>query len=261
MSAKQDANLLVFQYRNGYIPANVFADEMRALNYSTQQIMQIVTTVNNPRTPRNIDLPEPDGNVLPASQPGGGAPSTQPMTDEQRLNSMGITLPSGAATRPTPTPTPMPAPTASPETVALAREATARSEEGPTYGRPESALTPIPRSEDGPWYGRPEPSNAQRAMNIARERIPQPLSRMEVMGNNGGEPASSQPSGLMQFIRGDFREGADQRIMEAMRRQREESGLEPGKAEGGAATGKSPSGKDAVLHKALEIIHMMLSRR
>lgn len=242
MPAPQDANLLVFQYRNGYIPANVFADEMRALNYSTQQIMQIVTAVNNPRAPRNIELPQPDGNVLPPIQPQSqtATPQTQPQTQPQ--------------------PEPRP-PAVAPEAVALAREATARSEEGPTYGRPESALTPIPRSEDGPWYGRPEPSNAQRAVNIARSQIPQPPSRMEVMGNNGGESAQSQPSGLMKFIRGDFREGADQRIMEAMRRQQEESGMQPGKAEGGATTSKATSGKDAALHKALEIIHMMLSRR
>lgn len=244
MPAPQDANLLVFQFRNGYIPANVFADEMRALNYSTQQIMQIVTTVNNPRAPRNIDLPEPDGNVLPSAQPRQSA--------QNRTQAPALTLPPEARG-----PAPMPAPTASPETVALAREATARSEEGPSYGRPESALTPIPRNEDGPWYGRPEPSSAQRAIATARQ--------MATNRAAAAQPAPQQtqesPSGLMQLIRGDFREGADQRIMEAMRRQREESGVEPGKAEGGAAMGKQTSGKDAALHKALEIIHMMLSRR
>jgi len=144
-----------------------------------------------------------------------------------------------------------------PETIALAREATARSEEGPSYGRPESALTPIPRNEDGPWYGRPEPSSAQRTIATARQ--------MATNRAAAAQPAPQQtqesPSGLMQLIRGDFREGADQRIMEAMRRQREQSGVEPGKAEGGAAMGKQTSGKDAALHKALEIIHMMLSRR
>lgn len=228
-----DANLLILQYRTGHLPADKFADEMRALNFSTRQILQIMNTVNQPNAPRQIAVPEPDGNVLPPVQPQQQTATPQPQAQP---------------------------PAVSPETVALAREATARSEEGPTYGRPESALLRVPRSEEGPWYGRPEPSNAQRAVNIARQSIPVPPRRSDVMGDTGGESAASQPNALMRFVRGDFREGADQRIMEAMRRQREESGLEQGKAEGGAATGKATSGKDAALHKALEIIHMMLSR-
>jgi hypothetical protein len=64
----------------------------------------------------------------------------------------------------------------------------------------------------------------------------------------------------MRFIRGDFRDGADQRVMEAMRRQQEESGVS-GKAEGGAATKPAKTSKDDVLHKALEIIHHMMVRR
>lgn len=73
------------------------------------------------------------------------------------------------------------------------------------------------------------------------------------------------PSFMTQLLRGDFREDADQRIAEAMRRQREESGVGPGDvgyhgmASGGAASKKT--NKDDVLHKALEIIHHMLTRR
>lgn len=242
MAVPPDAHTLVLQYRLGAIPANVFADQMRSLNYSTQQITQIIMDSNNPRAPRSLPLPEPDGNVLPPVQQQATAPQAQPQPQ----------------TQPAPAPAPAPTQSISPETVALAREATARSEEGPTYGRPESALMTIPRSEDGPWYGRPEPSNAQRAVNIARQTIPTPPRRVDVMGDNGGEQA--RPSALMQFIRGDFREGADQRVQEAIRRQAEESGVQPGKAEGGATTGKGQNARDAALHKALEIIHMMLSR-
>lgn len=65
---------------------------------------------------------------------------------------------------------------------------------------------------------------------------------------------------LMQFIRGDFREGADQRIMDAMRRQQEESGVPQARATGGAAESKKSS-RDDVLSKALDIIHAMLTRR
>ena len=68
------------------------------------------------------------------------------------------------------------------------------------------------------------------------------------------------PSAFTRFIRGDFSEGADQRISEAMRRQKEESGVDSSTmARGGAAPKKSS--KDDVLHKALEIIHHMLTRR
>lgn len=115
-------------------------------------------------------------------------------------------------------------------------------------------------------------SAAQQAINAARQtpvrpqqqqapmQAPVPQRRVDVLGDSGGEQQQG-PSALSRFIRGDFSEGADQRVMQAMQRQREESGVEPGKAEGGAATGKATSGKDAALHKALEIIHMMLSRR
>lgn len=142
----------------------------------------------------------------------------------------GYTSPS--APPPEPTPAPTPAPVMSPNAVFLAREATARSEEGPSYGRPEPTSTRVVQAV------RQSPATAQPAQ--------QP------------QPQQSAPSGLMQLIRGDFREGADQRVMEAMRRQREESGVE-GKAEGGATTKKSS--RDDVLHKALEIIHHMLTRR
>jgi len=71
--------------------------------------------------------------------------------------------------------------------------------------------------------------------------------------------ADQGPNALTRFIRGDFSEGADQRIMEAMRRQKEESGVSDNMARGGAASKKSS--KDDVLHKALEIIHHMLTRR
>jgi len=65
---------------------------------------------------------------------------------------------------------------------------------------------------------------------------------------------------LFRLLSGDFREGADQRIAEAMRRQREESGVDSSKmASGGTASKKSS--RDDVLHKALEIIHHMLTRR
>ena len=156
-----------------------------------------------------------------------------------------------------------------------------RAEEGPSYGHAMPSV-PIPprridvmgqnggedttqgspyvgpayRSDEGsPYMGSPmrQPTSA-RVVQAARQVLP----AAQAAPAQQPQPQQSESSGLMQLIRGDFREGADQRVMEAMRRQREESGIE-GKAEGGATTKKSS--RDDVLHKALEIIHHMLTRR
>lgn len=251
--AVADANLLVFQYRRGNISAEQFINEMRDLNYSSQQITQIIAAANNPRAPAQLNIPEPAGNVLP--------PETYRRPDAS--SSFSTTLPGPGQTAPLTGPSSTPAPSTTqpsvdPAVIQMAREATARSEEGPTYGRPESALMSVPRSEEGPWYGKPEPTSA-RVVQAARQALPaaRPAAQPAQQPQQP-QPQQSESSGLMQLIRGDFREGADQRIMEAMRRQREESGIE-GRAEGGATTKKSS--RDDVLHKALEIIHHMLTRR
>jgi len=261
--ADPNANLAVMAYRTGNISAQQFIDEMRSYNYSTQQIVQIMDAVNRPNAPRQIALPEPNGNVLPPeSYRRPDASSTFSTTTPGPGQTTPLVLPPAAAA-PTATPSPAPSvtPPVTPEAVQIARAATARSEEGPTYGRPESALLQVPRSEEGPWYGRPEPmarpTPAQRAVNMARQSVPLPPDRPQEFGGRG---SSSEPSGLMQFIRGDFREGADQRIMDAMRRQREESGVTEQRASGGQVESKKSS-RDDVLHKALEIIHHMLTRR
>lgn len=144
---------------------------------------------------------------------------------------------------------------------------------------PREVPTPMP-VVDAMDYGsregmRPGPgmntiSAAQQAINAARQTVARPQTQQAavqapaqatVQQRDGGGEQQQGPSALTRLIRGDFSEGADQRVAQAMQRQREESGVEPGKAEGGATTGKATSGKDAALHKALEIIHMMLSRR
>lgn len=101
----------------------------------------------------------------------------------------------------------------------------------------------------------------QRAQNSPTAQAQQAAAVLQESPNQltvqkGPEQGSNA---LVRFIRGDFSEGADQRVIEAMRRQREESGVDSGRAAGGAAPKKS--NKDDVLHKALEIIHHMLTRR
>ena len=102
----------------------------------------------------------------------------------------------------------------------------------------------------------------QRAQNSPTAQAQQAAAVMQQSPNEltVQKGADQGPNALTRFIRGDFREGADQRIMEAMRRQREESGVDSSTmARGGTAQKKSS--KDDVLHKALEIIHHMLTRR
>lgn len=162
----------------------------------------------------------------------------------------------------------------------------ARAEEGPSYGQslptapmplrrvdvlgqnggePAYQVTPPAPAYSGRELGSttasqmPQPSPAARAVATARQ-IAADRSAPQPSEQAAPQQTQEAPSGLVRLVRGDFREGADQRIMDAMRRQREESGIESGKAEGGAATGKGQNARDAALHKALEIIHMMLSR-
>lgn len=102
----------------------------------------------------------------------------------------------------------------------------------------------------------------QRAQNTPAAQAQQAAAVLQQSPNEltVQKGADQGPNALTRFIRGDFREGADQRIMEAMRRQREESGVDSSTmARGGTAQKKSS--KDDVLHKALEIIHHMLTRR
>lgn len=104
-------------------------------------------------------------------------------------------------------------------------------------------------------------SRAQNTPTAQAQRVantPLPPQRPEELRQQPAQQGQ-QGSALVNFIRGDFREGADQRIQEALRRQREESGVTEGRATGGAAPKKM--NRDEILHKALEIIQHMLTRR
>lgn len=247
--SSNDANLVLFQYRRGFIPAEQFIKEMRDMNYSTQQIVNLMNVVNNPRAPINVQIPEPDGNVLPPEAYAN--PAQQPMTDEQRLNGMGITLP-GAA----PQASPQPAPQQNPA-VDQARELI---ESRLDRARPQDAPndTGSPAGNMGFPQSLPSAPPSQRVVSAAKQAIaqraaPQPAPQPQAQGEG--------PGFLTSLVRGDFREGADQRIMDAMRRQKEESGVDGGMARGGAAEKPKKSSRDDVLHKALEIIHQLMMRR
>lgn len=113
-------------------------------------------------------------------------------------------------------------------------------------GVPAAAREVLQRAQNTPQ------AQAQRAAAVMQQ------SPNELTVQKGPEQG---PSALTRFIRGDWSEGADQRIMDAVRRQREESGVSEGMARGGAPDKPKKTNKDDVLHKALEIIHHMLTRR
>ena len=244
---RDDVNQLLFQFKNGYIDANKFAQDMKRLNYTLPQIIQIIDAANRlpGRDISQIPVPPPAGVVQDSAAPA---------------SSFSTTLPGPGQTAPAQQGTPRP--------LVLPPEAG-----GPT---PQTSGAPsrdqvIPAASDQPYYGMgefpvatgdeqrfrpmPQPSApAQRAVSTARQTLPaapqqQPSATPE-----------ERTGMLTRLVRGDFREGADQRVMEAMRRQREESGMAEGRASGGQVESKKAS-RDDVLNKALDIIHTMLTRR
>lgn len=259
-----DANLLVFQYRRGSISPQQFINEMRDLQFSTQQIVQIMDMVNKPDAPRQLDLPQPDGNVLP---PETYRRPDQPSSFSQNLPGPGQTAPAQQGNpRPLVLPPEAAGATPQPAGAPTRDQFTPNASGQPYYGMDdmppggnvlgqEQRFRP-PYDEGQAQRFRPMPE-APSARVVAAAK--QALATRAAPREQAAQPASEGPGFLTQLIRGDFREGADQRVNEAMRRQREESGVSEGMASGGAAGKKSS--RDDVLHKALEIIHHMLTRR
>jgi hypothetical protein len=157
--------------------------------------------------------------------------------------------------------------------------------QSPSAPAPEGAFNQTPTREEyrpnalgQPYYGMDELSAGSSYQPVMEDRLtramPMPASSAPVPRAVSTArqtlPAApqQQPSAtpeertgmLTRLVRGDFREGADQRVMEAMRRQREESGMAEGRASGGQVESKKAS-RDDVLNKALDIIHTMLTRR
>ncbi len=152
--------------------------------------------------------------------------------------------------------------------------------ENPAYGSPYDVTPPVPeysgRENFSPPMGQEQryrPMGSPGVTSMAREVLTRAQNTPQAQAQRAAavlqqspneltvqKRAEQGPSFMTQLLRGDFREDSDQRIAEAMRRQREESGVDSSKmASGGAASKKT--NKDDVLHKALEIIHHMLTRR
>lgn len=127
---------------------------------------------------------------------------------------------------------------------------------GSYYGQDDfpigSAYEPTPYQRTGPLADR---ATVQRAIDVAKTRSAAPAAASEV--------ASTQetPMGFAQLLRGRFGEAGKGNVLEdrltAAQEARDAAGS--GMARGGTVEGKA--GKDAALHKALEIIHHLISTR
>lgn len=124
------------------------------------------------------------------------------------------------------------------------------------------------------WRGQPKPepqttastvSTArqviQRAQNSPAAQTQRAVAQAATQAAPQPEQSQPQVGAFTRLIRGDWTEGSDQRIAEAMRRQKEESGVDSSMARGGAAQKQNKVSKDDVLHKALDIIHTLMVRR
>ncbi len=240
-----DVALLVFQFKRGAITPQQFSAEMRQMNYSVPQIMQIIADVNNPRI-REPSIPAPDGTppVVPASQPTSAA-------------------------------TPTPTAGVTPQYDIQPGYHSPRAEEGPVPGfyapqRLEEDRATRARLSDLPSdFGSPtgsmaypsqlpanlQPSTVQQAINVAKSIPQREASNTQTTG--GG------PSALAALIRGRFGDAAQGNPMDdrltAFQEARDRSG--EARASGGEVSAKAPNNRDAALHKALEIIQHLLTRR
>lgn len=234
-----DVALLVFQYKRGAITADQFSNEMRQMNYSLPQIMQIIADVNNPRV-REPNIPSPDGT-------GPVATSTQPRPQPASASTQGQgssvpyygmdDMPVGSASN-------------MPVQMQEDRLSRARLSDLPSdFGSPAGSMaypSSLPPSLT--------PSTVQRAIDVAKTRQPAPQTASQT---------ASEPSALASLIRGRFGEAGKGSPFEdrltAAQEARDRMG--ESRASGGEVAGKSGNSRDAALHKALEIIHYMLTNR
>jgi hypothetical protein len=260
-----DVALLVFQYKRGSITPQQFSAEMRQMNYSIPQITQIMADANNPRIREPI-IPAPDGTPPVSAASGSGS---QP--------SFSTATPGPGRTAPVSTP----APSVSPAPAAPSRQNYAINT--PYYGSddiPVGSAFNAPLQEDRATrarladlpsdFGSPAGSMAYPSQ-LPRNLQPSPMQQAVNVARNVTAPRQAsaetrpdaEPSGVASFLRGRFGEAAkgspmDDRLTAA---QIARDMQDTGRASGGKVDGAKGGNKDAALHKALEIIHHMISQR
>jgi hypothetical protein len=250
-----DVALLVFQYRKGAITPQQFSAGMQEMNYSLPQIMQIIADVNNPRV-REPNIPAPDGSSQGFSTnlpgPGQTAPLQQSQPQAQAEPQVQPQVRTESGTMVTPG-------------YSLGPRFQLKDPEGETIPRFPYRVQRFENS-GSPYIGSPYQTTEQMMAEQPNEpRVFPTIQRaVEVAKNRNAESAASQsqaatPSDLLHtLIRGRFGDAArgnpmDDRLT-AFQEARDKSG--DSRASGGAV-----NGKEAALHKALEIIHHLLRTR
>lgn len=238
---------LVVGYRTGRIPVDVFLKEMQALGHDTASATKFL-----------VD------QEVEASRPASAQPTPAPSQS-----------PASPPSAPTPVPTPAPA--------SVPRPRYPDASAAPYYGMDNMPVgtasnMPMPMQEDRlsrarlsdlpSDFGSPAgsmaypsslppsltPSTVQRAIDVAKTRQPAPQVAAQT---------ADEPSMLATLIRGRFGEAGkgspfDDRLTAA---QEARDRMGESRATGGEVAGKSGNSRDAALHKALEIIHYMLTNR
>lgn len=223
------------------------------------------------------------------SAPGGGYASVPPAAEQPYISPDAVATygasgpaqemrfpPSRSQDTLPPAPAPQQQAAPQPQAVQAARELLesrldrARASDAPTdIGSPAGNMA-FPHNIP-PQAQMPAPAPARQSRPMA---APMPPRRSDVLGTTGGESAASSyggnpfraawSDGLQGGTYGapdDRYVGAFAQAAERERKLREAGdGESPAMARGGAAQ-KGMNGRDAALHKALEIIHHMLSRR
>lgn len=240
-----EAYHLFYQYKTGNITAQQFSQQMRELNYSMPQIMQVIMDANNPqvKAPR---IPPPDGT--PPIETASAAPQPSQVRTES-----GTMVTPGYSPGPRfqlNDPTGQTTPTA--PYVAQRFEDSGSPYVGSPYDQAGNAQRFRPQYDPGQAQRfRPDGAAVEQAIAIAKDRAP-------AMAAADTSRAAPQSDLLHTLIRGRFGDAAKGNPMDdrltAFQEARDKSG--EARASGGAV-----GGKDAALHKALEIIHHLIRTR
>lgn len=230
---------LVLGYRSGSIPVDVYLKRMQALGHDPAAATRFLVDQEVETRRGSTPAPTAEPSTQPAPQtppPAATTPAPRPQAGAVPYYGMDDIPVGGASDMPRP----------------MQEDRTSRS-----------TLADLPADRGSPAGDMSFPSRlppsltaapVQRALDVAKSRAAAPQMASET---------ASEPGLLAQIIRGRFGEAAkgspfDDRLT-AYQEARDRMG--EARATGGEVAGKSGNSRDAALHKALDIIHYMLTNR
>jgi hypothetical protein len=232
----------------------------QVLNKTRSQIDDIVYNVPKEFSPEFVAGATAAIPAVPAALAAGAASGSSPaMPQPQDADTYPSTSPMGDVQTPSPA-----TPLATRENYQFDAPYYGMGDTQPGAGYNAPKPEPVPYygmdgSETSPTYGQQtfqpnEPRRfpeVSRALNVAGRGAAAPTAQTQ-------ERPSGEPTGIAALLRGRFGEAGKGSPMEdrLTAAQQERDRMGEGRASGGAV-----NGKDAALHKALEIIHHMISRK